>query len=43
MFPNTANSFHQKQLIAQKKFDTHYKKGQMEKNTDQVILGMAVF
>ena len=45
MFPNTANSFHQKQLIAQKKFiDTFItKKGQMEKNTDQVILGMAYF
>ncbi len=45
MFPNTENSFHQKQVIAQKKFiDTFInKKGQMEKNTDQVILGMAYF
>ncbi len=45
MFPNNENSFHQKQVIAQKKFiDTFItKKGQMEKNTDQVILGMAYF
>ncbi len=45
MFPDTENSFHQKQVIAQKKFiDTFItKKGQMEKNTDQVILGMAYF
>ena len=45
MFSVTENSFHQKQLIAQKKFiDTFItKKGQMEKNTDQVILGMAYF
>ena len=45
MFLNTENSFHQKQVIAQKKFiDTFItKKGQMEKNTDQVILGMAYF
>ena len=45
MFLDTENSFHQKQVIAQKKFiDTYItKKGQMEKNTDQVILGMAYF
>ncbi len=45
MFLNIENSFHQNQVIAQKKFiDTFItKKGQMEKNTDQVILGMAYF
>ena len=45
MFLNTENSFHQKQVISQKKFiDTFItKKGQMDKNTDQVILGMAYF
>ncbi len=45
MFSDNENSFHQKQVIAQKKFiDTFInKKGQMEKNTDQVILGMAYF
>ncbi len=45
MFANDVKSFHQKQVISQKKFvDTFItKKGQMEKNTDQVILGMAYF
>ncbi len=45
MFSKTVNSFHQKQVISQKKFiDTFItKKGQMEKNTDEVILGMAYF
>ncbi len=45
MFDNTENSFHKKQVIAKKKFIETFitKKGQMEKNTDQVILGMAYF
>ena len=45
MFSDTENTFHKKQAIAQKKFiDTFItRKGQMEKNTDQVILGMAYF
>ena len=45
MFSDTENSFHQKQVISQKKFVETFitKKGQMEKNMDQVILGMAYF
>ena len=45
MFSDTENSFHKKQVISQKKFIETFitKKGQMEKNTDQVILGMAYF
>ena len=45
MFPIKADTFHAKQVISQKKFIETFitKKGQMEKNTDQVILGMAYF
>ncbi len=45
MFPDAADTFHAKQIISQKKFIETFitKKGQMEKNTDQVILGMAYF
>ena len=45
MFSDTADTFHAKQIISQKKFIETFitKKGQMEKNTDQVILGMAYF
>ena len=45
MFTESVDSFHEKQIISQKKFIETFitKKGQMEKNTDQVILGMAYF
>ena len=45
MFTETVDTFHKKQIISQKKFIETFitKKGQMEKNTDQVILGMAYF
>ena len=45
MFPETANTFHKKQTIANKKFIKIFitQKGLMEKYTDRVILGMAYF
>jgi len=45
MFPETVNSFHEKQVIANKKFIKIFitQKGLMEKYTDRVILGMAYF
>ena len=45
MFTESVDTFHEKQIISQKKFIETFitKKGQMEKNTDQVILGMAYF
>ena len=45
MFPETANNFSQKQVIAQKKFIQTFitQKGQMEKNTANVVLGMGFF
>ena len=45
MFPETANSFYKKQVIANKKFIKIFisQKGLMEKYTDRVILGMAYF
>ena len=45
MFPGTANTFHKKQTIANKKFIKIFitQKGLMEKYTDRVILGMAYF
>ena len=45
MFPETVNSFHKKQAIANKKFIKIFitQKGLMEKYTDRVILGMAYF
>ena len=45
MFPDTAISFHKKQIISQKKFVKTFvtQKGLMEKYTDRVILGMAYF
>ncbi len=45
MFADSVDTFHAKQIISQKKFIETFinKKGQMEKNTDQVILGMAYF
>lgn len=45
MFPETATSFHKKQIIANKKFIKIFisQKGLMEKYTDRVILGMAYF
>ena len=45
MFLESENTFHQKQKISRKKFiDTFItKKNQMEKHTDNVILGMAYF
>ena len=45
MFPETADDFSQKQVIAQKKFIQTFitKKGQMEKNIANVILGMGYF
>ena len=45
MFIESVDTFHEKQIISQKKFIETFitKKGQMEKNTDQVILGMAYF
>ena len=45
MFPETLDSFHKKQVIANKKFIKIFitKKGLMEKYTDRVILGMAYF
>ena len=45
MFPETANTFHLKQIRSQKKFiDTFVKqKGLMEKYTDRVIIGMGYF
>ena len=45
MFTESVDTFHEKQIISQKKFIETFitKKEQMEKNTDQVILGMAYF
>ena len=45
MFPENADSFKKKQVISQKKFIKTFitQKGQMEKYTDRVILGMAYF
>ena len=45
MFPETVNSFHKKQTIANKKFIKIFitQKGLMEKYTDRVIIGMAYF
>jgi len=45
MFPETVNSFHKKQAIANKKFIKIFitQKGLMEKYTDRVIIGMAYF
>ena len=45
MFPETVDSFHKKQTIANKKFIKIFitQKGLMEKYTDRVILGMAYF
>ena len=45
MFPETVNSFHEKQSVANKKFIEIFitQKGLMEKYTDRVILGMAYF
>ena len=45
MFPETADNFSKKQVIAQKKFIQTFitKKGQMEKNIANVILGMGYF
>ena len=45
MFPETAASFHKKQVISNKKFIKIFitQKGLMEKYTDRVILGMAYF
>ena len=45
MFPETADNFSKKQVIAQKKFIQTFitKKGQMDKNTANVILGMGYF
>ncbi len=45
MFPETLDSFHKKQVIANKKFIKIFitQKGLMEKYTDRVIIGMAYF
>ena len=45
MFPETVDSFHKKQTIANKKFIKIFitQKGLMEKYTDRVIIGMAYF